>query len=51
MSNAKTSHPCHAHPDRIAAVDCSGTYKCWQCYLGDEAFFKRFGKDFYKENP
>jgi len=43
---------CQHHADRVAAVDKNGTLLCWQCYLGDEAFYKRFPKDFYqKEKP
>lgn len=41
---------CPDHPDRPGIVTRSdGSTPCWQCYLGDEAFFARFGKDFYKE--
>lgn len=47
MKKQKLKHACVNHPDRSAVVERSGRELCWQCYLGDEIFIKRFGPDFY----
>lgn len=40
---------CPNHPDRPGIVTKDGQTPCWQCYLGDKQFNKRFGPDFYSK--
>ncbi len=51
LGNAKpdtpAAHRCGRHNDRFAAVQVNGVGQCWQCYLGDEVYEKRFRKGYY----
>lgn len=48
MEKRKLKYGCPNHPTRPGIVTKpNSSTPCWQCYLGDEAFFKRFGEDFY----
>ena len=46
----KYKHHCVNHPDRMGVVEKNDQYLCWQCYLSEDDFNDRFGKDFYERN-
>jgi hypothetical protein len=48
--NTPAGHRCTGHTDRFAAVRVNGDGKCWECYLGKEAFALRFAADYYDKS-
>lgn len=51
LGNAKPdtpkAHRCINHADRFAAVTTNQGGLCWECYLGDDVYKKRFKSDYY----